>query len=139
MSVSKHRYERAKNAATTWHDLLAETQEKLEKMMAENQSLQNKLTDVPDYAKMNEELEEFKEENRELNKTIKTLKKQLREVDEKYKDKIAKLEREKLLDQGKIQQLEEAHKDLRERYSDLKQDYREQCRFQSQRMTEMKN
>jgi hypothetical protein len=50
-------------------------------------------------------------------------------MEEKYKDKIAILEREKLLSDGKIQQLEEARKDLYERYNDLKQDFREQQRW----------
>jgi chromosome segregation ATPase len=40
-------------------------------------------------------------------------------------DRIAVLQREKLLLEGRCQQLEEARKDWQERYAELKQDYRE--------------
>ena len=98
----------------------------------ENKELQAELerwkklsNELPDQSTV----QDLENENKNHIKTIKTLKKQLSEIEEKYKDKIAVLEREKLLFEGRIQQLEEARKDLQERYSDLKQDFREQQRW----------
>lgn len=116
------KYEKAKEAARAWHHML-------EIKKKENKDLQDELerwkklsNELPDHSTV----QELENENKNHIKTIKTLKKQLSEIEEKYKDKIALLEREKL---WTIQHLEESKKDLQERYSDLKQDFREQQRW----------
>ena len=63
----------------------------------------------------------MEKENTRLREKIKLLKEQ----QEKLNNDIAKLERDKILADGKIQQLEETNRDLRERYSELRQDMRE--------------
>jgi len=122
MSVSRNKYEKAKDAAKTWFNLLNETQNKLEKLQAENNHL---LAETERWKKLSEQLPDL-DDTKNLSKTVKALKKQLLETEEKYKNKISMLEREKILSDGKVQQLEEARKDLQERYNDLKQDFREQ-------------
>lgn len=146
MSVTREKYEKAKEAAKGWYNILVETKNKLEESQAETSSLAFRIEGLTDenrklqveterWKKLSEQLpdpnmvEDLKNENRNLCKTIKNLKKQLSEMDEKYKGKIAGLEREKLLSEGKIQQLEDTRKDLQERYNDLKQDFREQQRW----------
>lgn len=131
MSVRRDKYEKAKEAAKAWYNILNETEEKLEnsqdqvdRLIEENHELQTemeRLKKIPD--------PDLENQNKNLSKTIRNLNKQLLETEEKYKDKIVKLEREKLLSDGKIQQLEDARKDLQERYNDLKQDFREQQRW----------
>lgn len=122
--VHRDKYERAKEAVIAWKEKYDEAQVKIGLLE----------TDVMRWKKMSEQLpdphlvEQLETENRELFRTVRTLKKQINEIEEKYKDKIASLEREKLLADGKVQQLEEAKQDLLERYKDLKQDYREQQR-----------
>jgi len=69
-------------------------------------------------------LEDLEIKNKEQNRTIRNLTKQISELEEKYKNKIVLLERDKLLSDGRVQQLEEARKDLQERYKDLKDDLR---------------
>lgn len=146
MSVSREKYEKAKEAAKAWYDILGKTNEKLSEMEVkidviteENKKLQ---VDCERWKKLSEQLpdpnlvEDLENENKVLSKTVKSLKKQLSEVEEKYKDKIARLEREKILSEGKIQQLEDARKDLHERYNDLKQDFREQQRWGQSRLKE---
>ncbi len=115
------KYEKAKNAARSWYNMYMETKEELEKINNENTKLQ---AEIQRWKKLSEDLPDP-----ELESEYKTLKKQFSESEEKYKDKIARLEREKILSEGKIQQLEEARKDLQERYSELKQDFREQQKW----------
>ena len=143
MSVERDKYNRAKDAAITWHNMFQETKEKIVKLeqdlalcktneielVKKNIQYENeierwkKLSDIlPDP----NTFEEIESENRNYLKTIKSLKKQLSDTDEKYKDKIAQLEREKLLYEGRVHQLEEARKDLQDRYTELRQDMREQ-------------
>lgn len=146
MSISRDKYEKAKEAAKGWYNILTETKNKLEEsqtevnnllaqreqLSEENRRLQ---IEMERWKKLSEQLpdpnmvEDLENENKNLSKTIRNLKKQLSESDEKYRDKIARLEREKILSEGKIQQLEDARKDLQERYNDLKQDFREQQRW----------
>lgn len=122
--VHRDKYERAKEAVIAWKEKYDEAQIKIGLLE----------TDVARWKGMSEQLpdphlvEQLETENRELFRTVRTLKKQINEIEEKYKDKIASLEREKLLADGKVQQLEEAKQDLLERYKDLKQDFREQQR-----------
>lgn len=153
MSVNRNKYEKAKEAAKGWYNILAETKTKLEDSQTEVNSLSSRVeilseenkrlqTETERWKKLSEQLpdpnmvEDLETENKNLSKTIRSLRKQLSEADEKYRDKIARLEREKLLSEGKIQQLEEARKDLQERYNDLKQDFREQQRWGHGRVKE---
>lgn len=109
MSVSREKYERLKMAIYEWNTKYKEEKEKNNIL---NQRIQELEKDL--------ELSRDKEDQE-----IKTLKRAFNEAENKYKDRISHLERDKLLMEGKIQQLEDAKKDLHERYNDLKQDYRE--------------
>lgn len=139
MSVNRDKYEKAKEAAKAWHNILEETKHKLTQTQLENEQLLEEMKilrlDCDRWKKLSEQLpdpnivEDLETENKNLSKVVRSLKKQSAESEEKYKDKIARLEREKLLSEGKIQQLEDARKDLQERYNDLKQDFREQQRW----------
>jgi predicted nucleic acid-binding Zn-ribbon protein len=132
MSVSRDKYEKAKEAAVVWYNKLSQSKMDNIQLIDEVKRLG---TECERWKKLSEQLpdpnivEELQNENKTLSKTVRSLKKQVGEMEEKYKDKIAILEREKLLSDGKIQQLEEARKDLYERYNDLKQDFREQQRW----------
>jgi archaellum component FlaC len=119
------KYEKAKEAARAWHHMLEIKKKENKELQAELERWKKLSNELPDHSTV----QDLENENKNHIKTIKTLKKQLSEIEEKYKDKIALLEREKLLAEGRIQQLEEARKDLQERYSDLKQDFREQQRW----------
>jgi DNA repair exonuclease SbcCD ATPase subunit len=146
MSVNRDKYEKVKEAAKAWYTILEETKDMLVQSQVENERLaeENKRlqTDCERWKKLSEQLpdpnmvEDLENENKNLVKTVRALKKQVTELEEKYKDKIARLEREKLLSEGKIQQLEDARKDLQERYNDLKQDFREQQRWGHGRVKE---
>lgn len=149
-SVSRTKYDKAKSAAVVWHLQSEEVKQKnsrLEQELKELRDEYSKLVDELKVAKTDRErletenlnwkklsetlpdqvsLDDLEIQNRRYVKTIKELKKQLYESEEKYKDKISVLEREKLLHEGRIQQLEEARKDLQDRYSELRQDMREQ-------------
>ena len=61
---------------------------------------------------------------------LETIVKDFAQKEDKLLEKISRLEREKLLCDGRIQQLEEARKDIQERYNELKQDFRELMRGQ---------
>ena len=89
---------------------------KCKKLSSENTSLKDQLENTL------KELDDTGFEIETLTDTIKTLKKQI----EVHKDKIVDLERKNMLDCANVQRLEDTCKDLRERYNELKQDYREQ-------------
>jgi multidrug resistance efflux pump len=132
MSVNREKYEKAKEAAKVWYEKLEEkkieleeAQKNIEYYKAEAERWKHMVDQLPD----TQTVEDLETENRKLSKNLRQANKQLHDSEEKYSDKIARLEREKLLAEGKIQQLEEARKDLQERYNDLKQDYREQQRW----------
>jgi len=97
MSVSREKYEKLK-------DIIQEWSEKYEHLEAEYEA----------------ELECQKE----TKKTIKTLKKELEDSRTKYEKKICDLERDKILAESKLQQIEESRKDLKERYTELKEEYK---------------
>ena len=107
--VSREKYEKAKSTLFAWH-------EKSKKLSTENDSLKDQLENTL------KELDDAGFEIENLTDTIKSMKSQI----ENLKDKIIELERKNMLDCAHIQRLEDTCKDLRERYSDLKQDYREQ-------------
>lgn len=131
MSVSREKYEKAKFCLGAWHQKFLEAEQQIVKLHKE---LEAEKKESSRWKKLSEELpdsqtlHDIEEENKELHRMIKSLKKQLKETEEKFKDKIAVLERDKILSDGKIQQLEESRRDLQERYRDLREDYRETTR-----------
>jgi predicted nucleic acid-binding Zn-ribbon protein len=106
--TDRQKYEKAKLAVQTWYERAKELEARLEN---------------------NEDLEELEEENKELRKTVKKLRKDIVRLEEKHKSDLAKFERDKILYEGKIQQLEDSKKDLKERYDDLRQDLRDQQKW----------
>jgi predicted nuclease with TOPRIM domain len=48
-------------------------------------------------------------------------------------NKIANLERDKILLEGRVQQLEDSCKDWKERYTELKQDYRDMQKWRDKK------
>lgn len=134
--VSRSKYEKAKQAVTAWVEKYEQTQQQHDKTISVLKDEITKLKgDVNRWKKLSEELpdselvEELEAENKQHRREIRKLKKELHDTEDRYKDKIVSLEREKLLSDGKIQQLEEIRKDLKERYNELKQDYREASRW----------
>uniref|UniRef100_A0A6C0EM78 Uncharacterized protein n=1 Tax=viral metagenome TaxID=1070528 RepID=A0A6C0EM78_9ZZZZ len=120
-SYLRHKYERAKEAATTWYQKYQDLQEQIDELKEENRDLKREKEERPD----EDFTEELEAENKQLRHEVRKLRKDLHDC----KDRVAKLDRERLLSDGKIQQLEDAKKDLRERYNDLKQDFRESQRW----------
>jgi len=116
--VPRDKYEKVKSKGEEWYLRAQELNVKYEKLLEELKQI--KLTQ-PD-ADMISSLEQ---ENKEQRKEIRSMKQEMRE----YENKIAILERDLILKDGKIQQLTEAKEDLRERYKDLKTDFREQQRW----------
>lgn len=118
------KYKVAKDACKKW-------EKEYTRVVEENNILKQ---DVERWKKLSENLpdiqtvDDLTEENRTLTKTVKMLKKELENLnlkyEDKYRDKINTLEREKIIYEGKIQHLEETKKDLQERYNELKSDYR---------------
>lgn len=133
-TVPRDKYNNLKRKTGEWYskaqDLLKTNKNLLkanEELLKLNSELEDKLeTGVDIDTDMVEELENTNKVHR---KEIRALKRSLREQKEKYETRIASLERDALLKDGKIQQLNEAKEDLRERYKELKADYREQQRW----------
>jgi len=151
--VSRKKYDALKNKAQDWYDRANDLHDKYDKLLSLNEELEREneklsgsvrdLTSTVD--KANEDikrwkthsenlpdadlLEELEQENKGHRKTIRNLKKDVKDLEEKYLGKVATLERDIMLKDGKIQQLEEARKDIKERYKELKEDYREQQRW----------
>lgn len=145
-NVSREKYEKLKITANKWMEKYKKITEKLsvvqdieddidkleEKcilLQKENDELKKKnSTPNPD----TELMDELENENKAFRKEIRFLKKENKELCEKDKNKISQLERDIMLKDGKIQRLEEAKKDLYDRYSELKEDFREHQRWSRQ-------
>lgn len=144
--VSREKYEKLKITANKWMEKCKKITEKLsvvqdieddidrleEKcllLQKENDELKKKnSTPNPD----TELMDELENENKTFRKEIRFLKKENKELCEKDKNKISQLERDIMLKDGKIQRLEEAKKDLHDRYNELKEDFREHQRWSRQ-------
>jgi hypothetical protein len=139
MSISREKYEKAKNAARDWYSMLQSTNDMLEELQTENQILRKEVeilkSEVDRWKNFSENLPD-QEENDTLKKTVKTLEKQLRRNEENFKiqldqrslemiKKLDNLEREKLLSETRYIALEESRKELYERHQDLKKEMKE--------------
>lgn len=145
-TVPREKYEVMKEKAVMWkqkceqfaeklgivqdiEDELDSLEEKCRLLQEENEDLKKSRTSVPD----NDLLDELEAENKAFRKEIRVLKRQNKELSENDKNKIVQLERDILLKDGKIQRLEEAKKDLKDRYTELKEDFREHQRWVRQK------
>lgn len=148
--VTREKYEKLKHKAEEWRSRAENLSSKYDKVIFQNEELEaenERLHDVNTeqkeiIEKLREDLkkakntgpdtdllDELEAENKNQRKEIRSLKKENRTIEEKYAHRIATLERDAMLKDGKIQQLTEAKEDLRERYKELKADYREQQRW----------
>ena len=143
--VSREKYDNLKLKAKQWFENCERLEEKLsivndveeeldtleEKcriLIDENKELSKYSGNKPD----SDLLDELENENKSFRKEIRTLKRENKDIDEKNKTKISQMERDILLKDGKIQRLEETKKDMKERYNELKDDFREQQRWNRQ-------
>ena len=136
--VSREKYENVKNRGTQWYNECTCLTEKLGKLtdmnkdlLAQNEDLVDQLKDFndqPDTIRDNELEDELENENKSLRKEIRNLKRDNKIFEDKHRDKIVQLERDLFVKDGKIQRLEDAKKDLKERYTELKEDWREERR-----------
>lgn len=136
MSISREKYEKAKNAARDWYDMLQATKELLSNLQKDNLQLEDQIqflqAEVQRWKSYSEQLPD-EDENKTLRKTIKTLEKQIKKNEETFKKQlddndykhnrhIDSLEREKMLLETKLIAMDESKKELMERYRDLKKD-----------------
>ena len=143
--VSRDKYENIKNKGTQWHDECSELRDKVQKLsqmnkdlLNQNEDLLNQNEDLVDKIKdLNDSniqepnnviVDELENQNKSLIKQIRNLKKDNKISEDKYRDKLINLERDLFIKDGKIQRLEDAKKDLNERYLELKEDWREERR-----------
>ena len=106
---------------------------KLEEMSTQ---FENEKTDsnIPD----KDLIDELEIENKSLRKEIRVLRKNVKVIDDKHREKVIQFERDLFVKDGKIQRLEDAKKDLKERYIELKEDLREERRNYSNYRKETK-
>jgi hypothetical protein len=136
--VSREKYENVKHRGTQWYNECTALTEKLDKLTEMNKDLldQNEdlldqlkdFNDQPDPTPDNELVNELETENKSLRKEIRIWKRDNKIFQDKHRDKTIHLERDLFVKDGKIQRLEEAKKDLKERYTELKEDWREERR-----------
>lgn len=141
-NVSREKYDNLKVKAKKWlekceklaeklsviqdvDDELDRLEDKCRLLESENEDLKKTKNTEPD----GDLFDELENENKSFRKEIRVLKRDNKDLSEKYKNKISQMDRDILLKDGKIQRLEEAKKDLKDRYSELKEDFREQQRW----------
>ena len=141
--ISRDKYENLKLTAYKWRDQceklkdkiliiqdmeadLDKLEDEMNNMRQENESLKNKIKTRDTDRGL---LEELENENKVFQKLIRSFKKEKKELLENNQKKISELERDILLKDGKIQSLQEAKEELRERYNELKEDFRELRRW----------
>ncbi len=137
--VSRTKYEKIKKAGMVWSEkcnilreqlqeqvnIVNQLRKEYEKISNEAKRWKNLSEQLPD----TETLSELEEENSKLQDKLLKKERELDSIHYDYKEKIVKLEREKILSEGKIERLEDTCTDLRSRYAELKEDYREQRRW----------
>lgn len=139
--VSREKYETLKLKANKWLEqcdkmadklsVVQDIEDELDRLEENCRLLQidnDELKDINQHQD-SDLMDELENENKTFRKEIRFLKREQKELNEKNTNKISQLERDILLKDGKIQRLEEAKKDLKDRYSELKEDYREHQRW----------
>lgn len=104
-SVSRDKYERLKKKAYEWQESAQRYKQTI--------------------TALEEELSDLAEEEKNGRKALKKIK----DEETTLLEKMSKMERDIILKDGKIQQLEDAKNDLSERYKELKEDFRESQRW----------
>ena len=130
--VSREKYENIKDKGVRWYNMCSELKDKVNKLtqmnkdlIIQNEDLLDQVNDLNNFQKEpNKEMIELENENKALVKDIRNLKKD----NNLFSDKLVLLERDLFIKDGKIQRLEDAKKDLNERYIELKEDWRDERR-----------
>lgn len=78
----------------------------------------------------NTRIDELKSENRDTRDIVKQLRRQLKDTEERECKNTFSLQKDVMLKEGKIQQLEDALESLKHRYTDLYEEYRDQRRWE---------
>lgn len=137
--VSRNKYENLKLTAGKWRDEceklkliiqdmethINNLEEKINNLYQENESLKNKIKTHTLDTKL---LEELENENKAFRKLTRSLKREKKEILEKNHTTLYKFKTDIILRDAKIESLEEGKKAMRERYNELKEDYREERR-----------
>ena len=131
--VSREKYENIKDKGVRWYNTCSELKDKVNKLtqmnkdlIIQNEDLLDQVNDLNNFQKEpNKEMIELENENKALVKDIRNLKKD----NNLFSDKLVLLERDLFIKDGKIQRLEDAKKDLNERYLELKEDWRDERRI----------
>jgi hypothetical protein len=135
-NVSREKYENVKHKGTQWYNECTQLNEKVNKsiktnkdLLKQNEDLVEQLNDLNDIPTPDTDLtDELEAENKRLRKDIRNLKRGNKIYEDKHRDKIIQLEKDLFVKDGKIQRLEDSKKDLKERYIELKEDWREERR-----------
>lgn len=131
--VSREKYENIKDKGVRWYNMCSELKDKVNKLtqmnkdlILQNEDLLDQVNDLNNFQKEpNKDMIELENENKSLIKDIRNLKKD----NNLFSDKLVLLERDLFIKDGKIQRLEDAKKDLNERYLELKEDWRDERRI----------
>lgn len=145
--IKREKYDYVKNSLREWRGKCSMLQEKLielsedtenslvitEALKQDNEKLLEKLSSLEKenltLKQTNNMQYELESDNESLIKTIKHLKKSIKKIEVKHGDKLMETSRDIMLKDAKIQRLEEANNDLKERYNELKKDFRERQRW----------
>jgi chromosome segregation ATPase len=131
MSVQREKYVALKQKLESWIIAYNEIEKELEDSRGELETVQGELDTVR--GELEDSQKELEEAQRELEKYIEKLsvieqrcelkyKRIFREKESTLLNQIASLQRDLILRDGRIQQLEESKKDLADRYKELRED-----------------
>lgn len=147
-SVSRLKYDKLKYSMQGWYDKSYELKEKLDKshetileietineeLMGENKKLKENVAELKENIigiketatqyHDTETVDDLVEENKKLKRTIKILKKKMKEFEEENRRNIIKSERDAVLKDSRIQQLEELRRQSNERFTEAREDLR---------------
>ena len=136
--VPREKYDHIKSKSTQWYDECSELHIRIEKLtqmnkdlIVQNEDLLDQISDLNNsttHETNNEMIIELENDNKNLMKELRKLKRDNKLDYEKHRDKISQLERDLFIKDGTIQRLEDSKKDLNERFLELKEDWREERR-----------
>lgn len=135
--ISREKYDTLKSKAQKWYERATELEERYNRLFEENKTLieendelNQKMTALKEEVRNTStvdtsQLGELEEDNRELRKGLRTIKKKLAGVDEKSKRDQFEIEKKLVLKQAEVDRTQATVEDLKERYKELKEENRE--------------
>lgn len=134
--ISRKKYDKLLKKAQQWANIVKDLDQNLknlelrnEELNTEKDELYNNYIELKKHKGDSNRLCELEDENKELKNAIKLVKQQIKDEKEQEYKNTFNLQKDNMLKDGKIQQMQDTIESLKQRYKDLYEEYRDQRRW----------